>query len=59
MLTLKKMMTILNEKDRDKQAALIDVLSDSDKAKLAETVESLKADGEKLAELGRKLREGK
>ena len=59
MLTLKKMMTILNEKDRDKQAALIDALSDSDKAKLAETVESLKADGAKLAELGKKLREGK
>lgn len=59
MLTLKKMMTIIREKDPEKQASLIDALPESDKEKLLRTAEELHKEGEKLAELGKKLREGK
>ena len=59
MLTLKKMMSIIREKDHDKRIALIDGLSDADKAKLLQTAEELHKEGAELAELGKRLREGK
>lgn len=41
MLTLKKMLSIIREKDPEKQAALLDALSDKDKEKLEKTAQEL------------------
>lgn len=59
MLTLKKMMSIIREKDPEKQAALLDALSDKDKAKLMQTAEELHKEGKELARIGQKMRERK
>lgn len=48
MLTLAKMQAILFEKDREKQAQMIDALPEAEKEKLI-------AEAEKLAEEGRRL----
>lgn len=52
MLTLAKMMKILNEKDPEKRQQMIDALPEKEKEKLL-------AEAEKLREEGRKIREGK